>query len=415
MADAPKKITLKSTDTSRFKLSPPLPPGSAEGEKTPVADGGASAADTQMGGAATAAISDPLASRETNTAKMKRVQLMPPRPGEAASAATTVAKKGESTDTVTLKVVRDKKKDMGAGGLASQTVRLRPPSLTMEGNTLKITAPPPPEAPVLEADDTTAAPLVVPSAERPASAPRETVRLTLPPTGKSDSMSAATQAVMPEEKRLSTATATIKLKPIMKPKPAPQGSAPEAVAATVAARLPSLSLKTTSSQTITLKPAAAAATAAAPTGPASAPTAPAPAETQAAATLEPPRQTLKVKLPAAPGETAQAQETVSLKESEAGAPSETVQLPAGGADTGPTKRTLKLKGSGKKTIEAAAAAAEGAGEGAYGAPMLQPPPMAESTTGDEVGILTLAASLLTVVALGALTYFLAIQAMAYVF
>lgn len=413
MADAPKKITLKSTDTSRFKLSPPLPPVAPASEQAAAVT---TPDEGQGGSGATTMITDPMALRETNTAKMKRVQLNPPRLGEETMAAATQAAapaKKDSTDTVTLKVVRDKKKDLVAGGLASQTVRLRPPPMPLDGGAKPAAValtPPLPAAPATPVSSAQA-----PGVETPmVPGSRETVKLTLPPQLKADA-SAATQAVAPVEQKVSTSTATIKLKPLARPKapeatvaaapakpaaaaPATPPKPPAAPAVSLKPAAPSVSLRPAAGQTVTLKAAAPPPAEAAPT-----------AETQIAET-EPQRQTLKIKLP---GAAAEAQATVALKDTAAGEAQATVALPEGGAEAaaaGPGKRMLKLKGGGRKAAEAAEAAEQSA---AQPQTMAMPEGMAEEE--DQVGIMAVAASLITVLGLGALMYFVTAQAMTYVF
>ena len=153
------------TDTSRLaKVGAPVPPpaqASPTAETTPAMPVPPPA---PAPASATVSVGDPLAQRDTNTGRLRRMKV-----GESGNVAATAAVPAAAgklvTDTVRLKVQREAKKE-GAPS-AGQTVRLRPPTTSLEtqagpamrpapapAGTIKVSAPPPAPAAAPSAQQT---------------------------------------------------------------------------------------------------------------------------------------------------------------------------------------------------------------------------------------------------------------------
>ena len=138
--DAPRqKINLKPTDTSRLKTktsssvpkAPPVPDKPAVPPLPPAATPAAAPAPAQQ----TTMLTDPLTLRDTDASKLKRVKLDSQQPVAASAISPAVGlgrDKRDTTDTVHLKVIREKRKEVPGVGLVSQTVRLRPATKSPE-------------------------------------------------------------------------------------------------------------------------------------------------------------------------------------------------------------------------------------------------------------------------------------------
>ncbi|MFA5205741.1 MAG: hypothetical protein WC708_15195 [Lentisphaeria bacterium] len=193
------KLTVKTTgsDTSRLKSTPKLPPRPAISLPPAAAPAAADVpvVPAEAAAAKTVGVKDPLSLRDTNTSRLKRIKV----DGQGQAGATVVVTptggsgdKTSSTETVRLKIIREKRPGAVGPAASNQTIRLRPPGGA---------AAAPAEAPTLATQPGPAA---------------ETVRVDAPPAP-------------PAAAGSKISTATIKLRPGALPAPAaPVIALPEA-------------------------------------------------------------------------------------------------------------------------------------------------------------------------------------------
>ncbi|MEI8078270.1 MAG: hypothetical protein WCH61_01420 [bacterium] len=336
--ETPQKIKLTLNDT------PVLPPQSSDAVvPTAAMPVSGDVANAPVG------VKDPLSLRDTNTSRLKRIKM-----DSSGQISTTVVvtpptasgrDKRDSTETVRLKVIREKRQGAAPVAAAHQTIRLRPPA---EGGVV-------PTVPV------------VPVAETASSPTAETVHVeaaadtvTVPPAVPAASVP-ATPVPATSSAGNKISTATIKLRP---------GTLPTPVAGPVIAAEPTAA-PGKAKHTIKIKM-------------------PAPVVPGAGATAlaVPPDSGATIKLPASAGD--------------AGA---TMKLPDAPASTG--KRPLKFK-MASKPEDAAAAATTAAATAAANASASQV--AAGAALPDWLG---LAASLVTVLALGVMLGLLVVQGLRY--
>lgn len=185
--ETPQKIKLTLKDT------PPLPP------RPPVSPAPLAAAPAHEDAAkAPAGVKDPLSLRDTNTSRLKRIKI----DGQGQAGATVMVTpqgaggrdKRDSTETVRLKIIREKRQGAAPAATANQTIRLRPPA---------------------EAGGVPASP-VVPAADSAASPAAETIRV----DDTAATVTVPTAAPAPANVVNKVSTATIKLRPGALPTPA---------------------------------------------------------------------------------------------------------------------------------------------------------------------------------------------------
>ena len=367
--EEPKKLKL-----SISKPDTPPTPGASDPEEAVTVPPTPPEADESSGGDESS-ITDPMALKDSDTSKFRAVQpegeseptVVPAAPPAAAEEDT-----GRPTETVRLKVVREKKKELANILTASQTVRLRPSSV----------APAPSEsAPA----DTAPAEGTPP----PAPATGSTVKVQLPPGGAPPTPPSAPPAGAPELPGKASA-GTLKLRPggqgkpdrsasatlkIKAPRPKPKAKAPEEEASATKTAVPIPAQpegKTPSRLTLKVKPTTSAGDAARtvklPAGVAEKPEAPPAPETVASAPAVPVPET--------------------------GA---TVQLgtPPAPDDAKPSSG-LKLKKSDKPLAEAPIAQATD-------------PDLVKRPSGADPGILLTLASAAILAAMAGVTYFVVMQ------
>ena len=334
--ETPQKIKLTLKDTP---VLPPRPPVSeAPSAATPASGDMAKA---------TGGVKDPLSLRDTNTSRLKRIKIDNPGQVGATVVVTPPAAGGrdkrDSTETVRLKIIREKRQGAAPVAAANQTIRLRPPA---EGGGV-------PASPV------------VPAAEAAVSPAAETVRVdaaadtvTVPPA-------APAPVAAPPSSGSKVSTATIKLRP---------GSLPTPATGPVISAEPTAA-PGNAKHTIKIKMPAPTVAGAGATAPA-----------------VPPDSGATIKLPAPSGD--------------AGA---TMKLPDAPAGTG--KRPLKFKTASKPAESSAAATANAAATAAAVAANASASQAAAGALRPD--LLVLAASLVTVLALGAMLGLLVAQGLRY--
>ncbi|MBT3375751.1 MAG: hypothetical protein HN742_32535 [Lentisphaerae bacterium] len=271
----PNKLKLKlsktdtnrlKTDTSRQKVdstdTPSRPPDAAANDTIAVQPADGAELDAGAVGAETH-ISDPMSLRDTATNKLHRIQ----GPEEGATAVAPAAADfggGRPTETVRLKVVREKKKQLSNILTASQTIHLRPSALKEEAaasapgaaappqkddpaKTAAALPPPPSQAAsdTIKVTPPTAAPATPAAApSTPPSAPPSAP----PTTPQADKTDDATVIPMSAAK---SATATLKIRPRLNKKPGEAAPPPAAAAST-----DNKSAKLSATSTMKIRPAA---------------------------------------------------------------------------------------------------------------------------------------------------------------
>ncbi len=311
------------------------------------------------------AIADPTALRETTTSRLRRVQ--PEIESTAAALAPAGPGQQKVSETVRLKVVREKKKQLADLLTASQTVKIRPSTLEATGapkSAAEKPIAPSPSDSGLETHVSSTPPGRPPVKPPAARTSASTVKVTLPPTpavapvgapseAALDSESRDADAAPMEERPGQSAPATLKLRPGRQGKPAQGAAAPPLVPVPPTAPTP--------------PPISASGAETAPTPPAVAP----PAEGAGA--------TVKITAPPTAPVSASAQESeetvpVAPKPTKRGSKL-TLKVKPGSR----TARTVKLPGAGGTAGAAAttAAPAVAPGKAAKTVPVA-PPPGAEA-------------------------------------
>lgn len=196
------KVTLKSTDTSRFKIGS-QPADQTASIVTPVPP-------PPPGAATTGRLEDPTKLRDATTGNLRTVDTSAPVDAATVSpGATQVAQATLKTETVRLKVMREKKTEASIPDAVSSTARLRPPAAATG------TVPPPPPPP-----------------PAPATQGKATIKVeadtTVVPTIKRSAPPAAAAAGGAEEVRR-----TVRIKPITPAAGAPPKPSADTTSATV--------------------------------------------------------------------------------------------------------------------------------------------------------------------------------------